>query len=77
MEEFFFNTGYHTLPGLKCAMEETKQDSDDDSAITFFLTVPKRRIPFSSKNRRHRSSFKDIIETERKWKYRKKTFKFQ
>ncbi|GBL77820.1 hypothetical protein AVEN_153017-1 [Araneus ventricosus] len=64
--------------GLKCAMEEIKQESDEDSAlISSCLILAKKHILFPTNCRRDLKSFKDLIETERKWKYRKKTAKFQ
>ncbi|CAL1261769.1 unnamed protein product [Larinioides sclopetarius] len=64
--------------GLKCAMEEIKQESDEDGAlISSCLILAKKYILFPTNCRRDLKSFKDIIETERKWKYRKKTAKFQ
>ncbi|KAF8784356.1 hypothetical protein HNY73_010044 [Argiope bruennichi] len=59
-------------------MEEIKQDSDEDNIlISSDLILTKKRVLLPKNFRRDLKSFKDLIETERKWKYRKKTSKFQ
>lgn len=63
--------------GIKCTMEDIQQESDEDGGLLSPVRSQKKQVPNSTKGKKQAESLKNHLKTVRKWKYRKRTCKFE